>query len=357
MNIVEKTISKICPRWLSAANTEILIIFLGFLVPLAASIPAWVYFGIDDVIGNMVLSILLGALGLVVFYAAITLLFFVNVYEKNSISKLNARVALLGGKEGVIYSVLNRVFVKWKREDFTLLKAANERLKMNDEVFAKTLVMDYTKNAKIPIPLIWDDKNEAPLRYKKEALNLKRWNKMDLNLSGRAGFSCIFLSVFARKVKEGVMSENDFDATFKDLYVSIEESAIRKLKEKGQSCRNAAKEVRGFINKFTPPQQNLVTAAGKIPEKEPMKAFINAIEAQSGKLSPAVNTRLEEMVSTAAEGWERLDTGARAAFLATCNSVVQQVSEREVGIDETLNAEVVLRSKVLDALLHEKPAQ
>jgi hypothetical protein len=351
MNIVEKTISKICPRWLSAANTEILIIFLGFLVPLAASIPAWVYFGIDDVIGNMVLSILLGALGLVVFYAAITLLFFVNAYEKNSISKLNARVASLDGKEGIIYSVLNRVFVKWKEGDFTLLKAASERLKMNDEVFAKTLVMDYLKNAKTPIPLIWDDKNEAPPHYKKEALNLKRLHNMDLKMSGQAGLSCIFLSIFAGKLKEGIMSKNDFDSIFQDLYVSIKEDAIRQLREKGQSCRDAAKEARGFFNKFNPPQQNLVTAAGKIPEKEPMQAFVNAIEDQSGKLSPAVNTRLEEMVSTAAEGWERLDAGARAAFLATCNSVVKQVSEREMGIDETLNAEVVLQSKVLNSLL------
>jgi hypothetical protein len=351
VNIIEKAILKICPRWLSVKRTGDFIFFTSLILPPALGISAWNYFGIFDAIGEIKPAIFFGALGLGMLYGLSSVFFVGKAYGKNSISKLNARVASLDGKEGIIYSVLNRVFVKWKEGDFTLLKAASERLKMNDEVFAKTLVMDYLKNAKTPIPLIWDDKNEAPPHYKKEALNLKRLHNMDLKMSGQAGLSCIFLSIFAGKLKEGIMSKNDFDSIFQDLYVSIKEDAIRQIREKGQSCRDAAKEARGFFNKFNPPQQNLVTAAGKIPEKEPMQAFVNAIEDQSGKLSPAVNTRLEEMVSTAAEGWERLDAGARAAFLATCNSVVKQVSEREMGIDETLNAEVVLQSKVLNLLL------
>lgn len=279
------------------------------------------------------------------------------IFRHNAMVRLNARVTAHSKEEDtVIDYVLREMLPKLDVKDFTQIKEAKRLLRMDDEQFVNNFIKQSVCKLNLNIKringlsdmslIINSDKD---CRRAIDDFNL--WIANDLILSGGPLLSCMYLSFYIQEVQKGRLKEETYNTLLKTLHGEVKKDADAFMALKVKGSEKSMNVAMGLVNELKPDAEGIVQSASRIPEKAAMKLFISAIDNNYEKLSPAVNSRLKNMAHSAAEGWEKLNAESRAAFLATCNNVALQISTTETGIDETLNQEIVLQSRVLNSLI------
>jgi hypothetical protein len=350
--MLKKIIKKILPEKLNVKTSS----WVWFLISVLVIAPI-IFYGANSILmsalenkGSPVESVDIVLLNFASFLLGV-LSSFLIAYEiidittsLNPIATLNERMEEVKEKGDVHSCVVAKMCEPWNERDVSLIEKAKERLALNDDDLIHLLIKENTDDVSALVPDISLYKNiRSVISAPKEDLDeFESWGKQKMRLTGGSAVYCIyiehFLDSYSRAGMEGIpfFDGDDLSKTFNAFFFYF---------------RKDAAVAEPTATTLETKLSNLRAKISKIPDNIVMRALLNAIEGHGDKLSPVVNSRLEKMVSSASDGWGKLNKETREIFLGTCNNITSQISTTEAGENEALNQEIVLQSRVLNSLI------